>query len=120
MLNSGFDYLERADQRLLSDLGISGIVAGLDVNLSDQGSSVCIGPGIAYDRLGRRIKVDAPTILDLPDTAGSLAVLLKFAQREADPILDSFGRTVAQRLFESFSFVVRPIGADDAGKPKVM
>ena len=119
MLNSSFDYLELADQRFLSDLGIAGIIAGLGVTLSDDGQAVCVSPGIAYDRLGRRIKVETSHTLNLTDESQSriatseaseswVSVLVKFARREADPILDRWGRTVAQRLFESYAFVVRP------------
>jgi hypothetical protein len=114
MLNSSFDYLELADQRLLSDLGIVGIVAGLNVTPLDDGLTLCVSPGIAYDHLGRRIKVETTHHLDLSSDAhtGWVSVLVKFARREADPILDSWGRTVAQRLFESCVLVVRPQAAD--------
>ncbi len=116
MLNGSFDALEVADQRILSDLGIKGIIAGLDVTISDDGSAACISPGIAYDRLGRRVKVDTPQTLPLLDDnvarAEKFSVIVKFARRETDPILDSYGRVVARRQFESFAFAVRPHAAD--------
>ena len=130
MLNSSFDYLELADQRFLSDLGIAGIIAGLDVALSGDAQAVCISPGIAYDRLGRRIKVETSHTLNLAGESqsqtvaaepsdGWVSVLVKFARREADPILDRWGRTVAQRLFESYVFVVRPYVVAAKGPSRV-
>ena len=59
-----------------------GIAAGLEVTIDAKASpaAVLIGPGLAFDRLGREIHVDAPCGLALPPAGTELWVRLSYRE----------------------------------------
>jgi hypothetical protein len=61
MLNDSFGFLEEASHRLVTSLGVRGIVVGLLVEpqrpLTDM--SVVLQPGLAFDVQGQRVAVGA-------------------------------------------------------------
>jgi hypothetical protein len=67
-----------------------GVVDGLDVTVAagigDTAAAVLIAPGLAFDRLGREIEVDAPCRLDLPADGPALWVGLRFAEQPCRPV----------------------------------
>ena len=68
-----------------------GVVCGLDVRIVDDGSNVCVTPGLALDKLGREIVVPEPTRpVPLPKSGdgeddGYVHVLICFHECSADP-----------------------------------
>ncbi len=75
----------REKQRLLNlNLFGSGIVSGLQVSASDQ--AITVTPGMALDGYGREIMLTVPATLKLPKERSPLWVVVKYAERPADPV----------------------------------
>jgi hypothetical protein len=75
----------REKQRLrnLNLLG-SGVVSGLQV--SANGQAITVTPGMALDGHGREIMLTVPATLKLPKERSPRWVVVKYAERPADPV----------------------------------
>ena len=116
LLNETFDGIEKADRNLAADIGLRGILCGLDATPSPAGdlSVTLTGPGIAYDGRGRRVfapstqQVDCQratdgesTLVLMPGNERWLTLAVRFARKEGAPVLSDFGKVVATREFEA-------------------
>jgi hypothetical protein len=127
-LDLGFQLLEEADRRLVTDLGFFGVVRGLVPSEHQPLADLSVdlsSPGTAYDRLGRRVflgtdqtidcSVDHQGIPTAVQAAGGerwLGVFIRFERALADLRTDGNGQQIYFRRSESLQFVVRQ-GAED-------
>ena len=126
-MNDAFSYLELANHHIVSDLGIQGIVKGLGVASNTQrGLVVVAGPGLAYDALGRRVRLGTSYPVDCANTSEStptavitpgherwLSIGVTFARHRSKAVRDENNRLIHTRDLESFKFVVQA-GEDGA------
>src|ERR1700759_4954283 len=138
-LNAAFAYLEQADRALMTDQGITGVLAN-GVVVQHTGTpnlSVDIsGNAVAYDNAGERVSWGAPVSVDVSQDSNHVttavassghekwvAVFAIFKRVLTDPRIDGNGATVYFDQAESFDFVVTqgaaaPIGT--APKPALI
>jgi hypothetical protein len=119
-LDAVFADVETADQRIVSDHLLYGILTGLTVAQdSPTGLSAIVAAGTAYDQAGQRIRIPSQQVVDLSvdylaaDTAVStptfakyLSVYVEFDRDLTDPQIDGNGATVYASSAESFAFKV--------------
>lgn len=119
-LDKGFDYTEQAIWNLALDPDLVGIMSGLTV--AQQGvpnMTVAIAAGVAYDQLGRRLRVPAPqnlncavdynnvaTAVAAPGNEKWLSVFLGFKRDLSDPRTDGNSLPVYFERAESFELRV--------------
>ena len=85
------NYLRDKQQfRNLHTLG-TGVVAGLSVTTTDEGTSLSVTPGYAIDYLGREICVPSPLECPLPGAGTQLLVSISYVENDAEPSTPSLG-----------------------------
>ncbi len=84
-----------------------GVVTGMAVTVSGEASSasLVVEPGLALDRSGREIELDAPVALPVGNPGCPQYVIVEYAGRETDPVpMSTNGSgTVASRIEEGAS-----------------
>lgn len=100
-------YLIRQRQRHNLALHGWGVVTGMSVTVSVDGASpsVVVEPGLALDRHGREIELDASVAMQIGNPGCSQYVIVEYAERGTDPVpspTDGTG-TVASRVEEGAS-----------------
>jgi hypothetical protein len=80
-------YLIRMRHRHNQALHGSGVVTGLAVTVSPDGSppSAVVEPGLALDRKGRELELAAPVAVAIRSPDGSQYVIVEYTERETDP-----------------------------------
>ena len=89
--------------RVLHGFGVAG---GLSVTVAVDGSSstAVVGPGLALDRYGREVELDAPVALPIGNPSGPQYVIVEYLEREVDPVPSLVGAgTFASRIEEGAS-----------------
>lgn len=129
-LDDAFDGLERADRALSSDLGLTGITFGLDVeeHSPTPDLTVDVAPGAAYDADGQRCRVSSTQRLDLSvDYNGSpttvtgggnskiVSIFLFFERELDDPQID--GNSVQVYFVRNESFDWKIVQGSEAVSP---
>ena len=94
----------------------SGVASGLSVTTAVSGSStvIVVEPGLALDRHGREIDLDAPVTLPLGEPGCHWYVIGEYAEREADPVSSTAGM-VASRIEEGASIRLSHEAVTDDG-----
>ena len=121
-LDLGFDKVEAADQKLMTDQLLTGVFIGGEVaeHFPTPDLTVDIaGPMNAYDQLGRRIFFSPLQVLDMsvdelavstavgtPGNEKILTIFVEFDRALSDPRLDGNDNTVYFQRAESFKFNV--------------
>lgn len=119
-LDDGFTQLEKADQNLALDLGLTGVLAGAVVSPHAGNLTVDVsGPGSILDQLGQRIffattqnvnvAQDQNGVTTNVATAGNtkiVSVFVMFDRALSDPRIDGNSLTVFFKRDESFKFIV--------------
>ena len=112
--------------RLLYGAGIvDGLAVTIDADPDPHAPRVVVAPGLAFDKLGREIAVDAPCSAPLPASAEALLVQLSYREQACDavPTLPSVeggdatgdaAPTRPTRIVESFAVMLSPTAAADA------
>jgi hypothetical protein len=110
-------YLIRKRRRHNQALHGRGVVSGLDVRVSLDGSTpaVVVEPGLALDRNGREIELSVPVTLALSKSDYSLYIIAEYAERDTDPVPlpGDTNETTASRVEEGAS--IRLSTDEDAG-----
>jgi hypothetical protein len=75
----------REKQRLLN-LNVFGWGSVSGLHMSVGGDAVTVAPGVALDGHGREIMLMRPAALALPKKRGCWWVVIKYAERETDPV----------------------------------
>ena len=119
-LNGSNDKLEKADQNIVADLGLVGITSGLTLSpASIPNLTLRVGPGVAYDSQGRRIRVPnevelnlaqdengVNTVVATPGNSRVLSIFLAFRRDLSDEKVDGNSATVYYQQNESYSLGV--------------
>jgi hypothetical protein len=116
-LDAAFDETEEAIDRVFTDLGIVGVVAGLDVTqqVSPNMTVQVSGPGVAIDQNGSRIAIASTQNVDLsvdesavattvitPGNSKILSIFAEFDRALSDPRVDGNAVTIYYERAESF------------------
>jgi hypothetical protein len=138
-LNLPFSLLENADRNLATDLGLSGIVEGMQVTPHQPVADLTVdltAPAIAYDLEGERIffatpqTVDvskdengAPTAVSADGKEKTLTLFVAFSRALSDPRIDGNSVQVFFRQSESLKLLVdqgveAPAGASTPPAPR--
>lgn len=129
MLNDSFGFLEESHLRLVTSIGVRGIIHGLSVGPQPvPDMSVVLGSGLGFDGQGQRIVVDDAQTIDCTQERGGMptgvvmpgherwvALSVRFARRDGKPFLDKNNRVVATCSVESFAVVARNGGEGPEG-----
>jgi hypothetical protein len=113
LLTSG-DFVEEQEYHLgkhrhhLQMLHGSGIVHGLQVEAGTGGETIRVQPGLAIDRHGREIYVDAEVTFAVPsDFLSPTWIVVEYVERPADPVPASDGSVESpSRLEEGCHIIV--------------
>ena len=130
-LDEGFDKVEAADQKIMTDQLLSGIFIGGEVaeHFPTPDLTVDIaGPMNAYDQLGRRLFFSPLQVLDMsvdelsvsttvatPGNEKILTIFVQFDRNLSDPRLDGNNNTVFFQRAESFKLNVVQSAEDTIG-----
>lgn len=132
-MDSAFDSAELADQRIVQDNGLTGVLSGLVVSQeATPDLTVDISAGVAYDGDGQRIAVGSAQNLDLsvdsnavstavatPGNEKWLSVFIAFDRALSDPRIDGNGSPLQYIRAESFQFIVDQGAEASAGTQAV-
>lgn len=134
-LDSVFDYVEEAINRILTDQGLYGVFAGLSVTEdSPTGLDVVVSTGTARDQDGNRIRVPSPQTVDCSvdylgasttvSTVGQgkwLSLYLVFDRDLQDPQTDGNGDNVYVDIVPAYAWkVVQGAEAALPSKPALL
>jgi hypothetical protein len=106
----------RLHNRVLHGFGVAG---GLSVTIAGGASPplVVIGAGLALDRYGREVELDAPVALAIGSADCPQYVIVEYLEREVDAVpssVDGAG-TVASRIAEGASIRLSRVAVTDGG-----
>ena len=121
-LDQAWDAAEKADQDIVADLGLNGVVkgAGVEQVSPTPNLSVSVSSGTVYDTEGRRIRVASTQLVNMATDENGVATIpapgsgfvrylslfIKFNRTLSDPKLDGNNTTVFFQRDESFEFNV--------------
>ncbi len=121
-LDEGFDKMEAADQKIMTDQILTGIFIGGEVVEHFPAPDLTVdlaGPMNAYDQLGRRLFFSVLQVLDMsvdelaastavgtPGNEKILTIFVQFDRNLSDPRLDGNNNTVFFQRAESFKLNV--------------
>jgi hypothetical protein len=133
-MNEAFDGVESAIRAVSEDNDITGIVSGFGVTeQAPPAMAVDVGgPGIAYDKDGKRLSTAATTTavdcstdeygvsttVTTPGESRYLGIFVRFLERSEDPEIDGNGVSVYTRSYEDIEIFVRQ-GASAVGPSRV-
>src|SRR4029453_1558641 len=94
-------YLIGTRRRLNLALHGWGVVTGLTVTIATKASppSVVVEPGLALDRQGRELRLNASVAVKIAHSDGSPYVIVEYAERKTDPVplpTDSAGTAMSR------------------------
>jgi len=129
-LNEAFDQVETAIHNVIVDVGLTGLISGMQVSQHSPSSNLTVDvqPGTAYDELGERILVETVQNINCAVdylstntavvTSGHTKILSLFAVFEralSDPRTDGNGATVYFEQAEAFKFNI--VQGTEGGSP---